>query len=201
MGYAEDRLRLIVVNADNTFAVPDKDRNDADHPAALFHPFEKRRTIQMALDHLYRHAPEPQEIIPLPAGAPFGEIRVDQNTCTLCMSCVAICPVQALHHDVNQLQLGFLEAHCVQCGLCQNICPENSITLVSRYLYDEKLAGKPRIVNEDQPFCCISCGNPFISKRMFDKIAEKLAAAGNWNVDKNVVPDWLQRCGACRIRK
>lgn len=202
MGYAEDRLRLIVVNADNTFAVADQSGKYADqHPAAGFHPFEKRRTIRMALDHLFQHAPKPQGVTALPPGAPFGEIQVDQNTCTLCMSCVAICPVKALHQDVNQLQLSFLEANCVQCGLCQNVCPENSITLVSRYLYDDRLAGKPRIVNEDKPFCCIACGKPFISKRMFDRIAEKLAAAGKWKVDKQVTPDWLQMCGDCRIKK
>lgn len=200
MGYAEDRLRLIVVNADNTFAISDRNGKDADHPAALFNPFEKRRTIRMALDHLYQHAPKPRKVTALPAGAPFGEIRVDQNTCTLCMSCVAICPVQALQQDVQQLQLSFLEAHCVQCGLCQNICPEHSITLVSRYLYDDRLAGKPCIVNEDQPFCCIACGKPFISKRMFDKIAEKLAAAGNWKVEQQVTPQWLQMCGDCRVK-
>jgi len=201
MGYAEDRLRLSVADADKPFVVSSDNGIYTDYPAANFHPYEKRRTIRMALEHLYRHAPEPQAVTALPEGAPFGEILVDQKTCTLCMSCVAICPVQALHQDSRQLQLSFVEAQCVQCGLCRNVCPEKSITLVSRYLYDDQSASKPRIVNEDQPFCCIACGKPFISRRMFDKIAEKLAATGGWKVDKNVTPDWLQMCGDCRIRK
>lgn len=116
------------------------------------------------------------------------------------MSCVAICPVQALQHDASQLQLGFVELNCVQCGLCSNACPENSITLVPRYLYDDAHAGKPRVLNEDEPFHCIACGKPFISKRMFDRITEKLAATGNWKVEKDIVPDWLQMCGNCRIK-
>jgi len=201
MGYEADRLRLVESNAGDAFAVTAGNGKSMEHPAANFHPFEKHRTVRMALEHLYRHAPQPQAVMTLPQGAPFGEIQVDHTTCTLCMSCVAICPVKALHQDTRQLQLSFVEAQCVQCGLCRNVCPEKSITLVSRYLYDERQAQKPRIINEDQPFCCIACGKPFISRRMFDRITEKLAATGNWKVDKNITPDWLQMCGDCRIKK
>ena len=201
MGYAKDRLRMIEVNKANTFDITVKRAESCDEiPAAGFNPFEKHRTIRFALNHLYRHAPEPHMSTALPAGASFGEIQVDKNTCTLCMSCVAICPVQALQHDAAQLQLGFLESNCVQCGLCRNACPEDSITLVSRYVYDDTLAGKPRVLNEDEPFCCIACGKPFISKRMFDRINEKLAASGKWKVEKNITPEWLQMCGNCRTK-
>ena len=201
MGYAKDRLRFIEPDKDNTFLTGitgSKSRDE--NPAAGFNPFEKHRTIRLALDHLYKYAPVPCASVPLPDGATFGEIQVDHDSCTLCMSCVAICPVQALQHDAAQLQLGFVESNCVQCGLCHNACPENSITLVSRYVYDDALAGKPRVLNEDEPFRCIACGKPFISKRMFERIAEKLAATGNWKVEKDIVPEWLQMCGNCRIK-
>lgn len=201
MGYAKDRLRLIEAGPDSplltgVMAAKTMDEN----PAAGFNPFEKHRTIRLALDHLYKYAPAPEESTPLPDGASFGEILVDHDSCTLCMSCVAICPVKALQQDAAQLQLGFVESNCVQCGLCRNACPESSITLVARYIYDDALAGKPRVLNKDEPFCCIACGKPFISKRMFDRIAEKLAATGNWKVDKDITPEWLQMCGDCRIK-
>lgn len=201
MGYAEDRLHLIEVNEDNTFIIANKAGKSCDEiPAAGFNPFEKHRTIRFAMNHLYQHAPDPHESTVLPAGASFGEIQVDQNTCTLCMSCVGICPVKALSHDINQQQLSFLESNCVQCGLCRNACPEDSITLVSRYIYNESQVGKPRVINKDELFCCIACGKPFISKRMLDRITEKLAAAGNWKVEKDIAPEWLQMCGDCRIK-
>ena len=202
MGYTKDRLHLIEADENNSFALPVDlaGKSMDENPAAGFNPFEKHRTIRMALDHLYKYAPAPQESTPLPGGATFGEIQVDHDTCTLCMSCVAICPVKALQHDAAQLQLGFIESNCVQCGLCRNACPEDSITLVSRYVYDDVAAGKPRVLNEDEPFHCIVCGKPFISRRMFDRITEKLAATGNWNVDKENVPGWLQMCGDCRAR-
>lgn len=201
MGYSENRLHLIELNGDNTHLIGNKKGKSFDNnPAAGFIPFEKYRTIRLALAHLYQHAPAPQELIALPEGSSFGEIQVDQNTCTLCMSCVAICPVQALQHDVERLKLSFMESKCVQCGLCRNACPEDSITLASRYIYDDALASEPRLLNEDIPYCCIACGKPFISKRMFTRITEKLAAAGKWSVSDDITPEWLQMCGDCRIK-
>ena len=201
MGYSNDRLRLLELNEDNTFLIINEEGQSFDNnPAAGFMPFEKFRTIRLALNHLYQHAPDPQELIVLTEGSSFGEVQVDKNTCTLCMSCVAICPVQALQHDAEQLKLSFLESNCIQCGLCLNACPEGSITLASRYIYDDALASKPRLLNEDTSFCCIDCGKPFISQRMFDSITEKLAATGNWSVSDEVTPEWLKMCGDCRVK-
>ena len=200
MGYSEDRLRLIESGADNWLVVGNKEVTPAhNNPVAGFEPFEKQKTIGLALSHLYQHAPDPQVLTVLPEGAPFGEVQVDQDTCTLCVSCVAVCPVQALQHDVKQMQLGFLESNCVQCGLCRNVCPEDSITLAARYIYDDALAGKSRVVIKDTPFCCIACGKPFIGKRMFDRINERLAA-DNWQVEKKVSSKWLEMCAECRIK-
>ena len=187
MGYSKDRLRLIEPDMVNTLsgevvAAKSMDEN----PAAGFDPFEKHRTVRLALDHLYKYAPAPRGFVPLPEGATFGEIQVDHDTCTLCMSCVAICPARALQQDATQLQLGFIESNCVQCGLCRNACPEDSVTLVPRYVYDDAVAGKPRVLNEDEPFHCIACGKPFIGRRMFDRITEKLAATGKWKVDREI---------------
>lgn len=201
MGYSEDRLQLIELGEDNTYLIRNKEgKLFHNNPAASFVPFEKYRTIRLALNHLYRHAPELQELVVLPEGSSFGEIQVEQSTCTLCMSCVNLCPAQALQHDAERLKLSFLESNCIQCGLCRNACPEDSITLVARYLYDDASASKPRLLNEDTPFCCIACGKPFIGKRMLDSINKKLAATGNWSVSEDITPDWLKMCGDCRIK-
>jgi ferredoxin/microcompartment protein CcmK/EutM len=201
MGYSDDRLQLIELNEDDTILIGNKEGKSFDNnPAAVFEPFEKQKTIRFALSHLYQYAPEPQELTVLPEGASFGEIQVDQNTCTLCMSCVGICPANALQHDPEKLKLSFLESNCVQCGMCHNACPEDSITLAARYIYDDALASEPRLLNEDTPFCCIDCGDPFISKRMFDAITQRLAAAGNWNVSSEVTPNWLKMCEDCRAK-
>ena len=57
-----------------------------DMPAATFAvAAAKRETLDFALDHLARHAKATEAIIPLPAGAPFGAVTVDRESCTLCM--------------------------------------------------------------------------------------------------------------------
>ncbi len=202
MGYSRNRLRRIGTDTDSVFT-PDMEesRSGEENPPAGFNPFEKQKTIRTALEHLYRHAPGQQQSVTLPEGAPFGEIRVDHDTCTLCMSCVAICPVQALQHDTSQLRLEFMESSCVQCGLCRNACPEGSISLFPRYVYDQTAAATPRLLNEDESFHCIACGKPFIGRRMYERITEKLAGTGTWNIREDDPPRWLQMCGDCRIKE
>lgn len=199
MGYSKDRLFLLEQDKGDCSltGISGSDPRNENTPAG-FNPFEKHRTVRLAVNHLYTHAPLPQKSTPLPEGATFGEIQVDHDSCTMCMSCVAICPAQALQHDASRLQLEFVESNCVQCGLCRNACPEESVTLLPRYVYDDALAEKPRVLNVDEPFRCIACGEPFISRRMFERVTEKLAATGKWNVKKEAVPEWLQMCGKCR---
>src|SRR6185369_18073720 len=95
------------------------------------HSPEKRTTLDFALDHLARHEPK---TIPLPAGAPFGALAVNKQTCTLCKACIGACPESALIDSTETPALRFIERNCVQCGLCANTCPEKAITLIPRLL-------------------------------------------------------------------
>src|SRR5581483_1389744 len=58
-------------------------------PAESFTPIGSKRDIaRTALAKLRAAAPAPKDLIALPAGAPYGRIRVDVAGCTLCLSCV-----------------------------------------------------------------------------------------------------------------
>ncbi len=101
-------------------------------PATFAATAEKRTTIGLALDHLAQHAPAPQSMIALPKGAPFG----------------AICDRRRQVHDVPRVRrqlpggrdprqpggaAGALHrANCVQCGICEETCPEHAIALTPR---------------------------------------------------------------------
>ncbi len=100
---------------------------------ANFRPMgDKRSALRFALRELHVVAPVPADVIPLPAGAPFGAVEIDAPNCTLCLSCVSACPTGALRDDPDQPMLRFAEEACVQCGLCQATCPEKVITLRPR---------------------------------------------------------------------
>ncbi|NEX63200.1 4Fe-4S binding protein [Noviherbaspirillum galbum] len=155
---------------------------------------EKRTTLDFAFEHLLKHAPAPQETIPLPAPAPFGKVDVDTAACTLCMSCVGACPEKALADNPNLPQLRFIESNCVQCGLCEKTCPENAITLTPRLLLTPA-AKQPAVLNETQPYHCIRCSKPFGTLQMIENMVAKLSMHGAFagNIDR------IRMCGDCRV--
>nr|WP_240901867.1 4Fe-4S binding protein [Wenzhouxiangella sp. XN24] len=167
-------------------------------PARFALPDDKRAILRLAIEHLHRHAPAPRKTTELPAGAPFGEIKVDKNACTLCMGCVSVCPVAALDAGGDLPQLKFTEWNCVQCGLCEKACPEDAITLHTRFLYDAELRQQPRILNEEQPFCCVACGKPFGTRSLLESMLKKLE--GHWMFQDEASRRRLQMCEHCRVK-
>jgi ferredoxin len=164
--------------------------------AATFHlSNDKRTTLDFAFDHLARHAPAPQESLALPAGAPYGRLIVDKQTCTLCKACVGACPEGALQDAPESPALRFIERNCVQCGLCARTCPEQSITLEARLLLGAQ-AKQPVTLNEAEPFHCIRCGKPFGTRQMVENMTGKLGAHGMF---AGVGLRRLQMCADCRV--
>jgi len=155
---------------------------------------EKRTTLDFALDHLAKQAPKKVESIALSAGAPFGAIRVNKETCTLCKACIGACPESALIDSQEAPRLRFIERNCVQCGLCANTCPENAITLVPRLALGDE-AKQPVTLNEAEPFHCVRCSKPFGTKQMVDNMLGKL---GGHSMFKDGTRR-LQMCGDCRV--
>jgi ferredoxin len=160
-------------------------------PASFNLSPEKRTTLDFALDHLARHEPK---TIPLPAGAPFGALAVNKQTCTLCKACIGACPESALIDATETPALRFIERNCVQCGLCVNTCPENAITLVPRLVIGP--AAKEAVtLNEAEPFNCVRCGKPFGTRQMVDNMLGKLSGHSMFAGGTRR----LQMCGDCRV--
>jgi len=165
-------------------------------PATFLVGNDKRTTIEFAVEHLVKHAPRPAESIALPQGSPFGEVLVDRAKCTMCMSCVGACPESALMDGVDQPLLKFLERNCVQCGLCEATCPEEAIALSPRLLLTPAVR-EARVVNETQPFHCVSCGKPFGTRQMVDAMMGRLA--GHSMFSQGSALRRLQMCADCRV--
>jgi ferredoxin len=200
-GMGHDAARLAAVVGDATAletalaALPEVEAR----PTARFGAVgEKRTMVRLAVDHLFSQAPAPRRSAGLPDGAPFGEIRVDRDACTLCMACVSVCPVSALADGRDLPQLNFVEWNCVQCGLCEKACPEDAIRLAPRFVYDARLRGDRRVLNEEEPFCCVACGKPFATRSMMDRMTEKLK--GHWMFQDADALRRLQMCEDCRVR-
>jgi ferredoxin len=159
---------------------------------------DKRTALKLALMHLVNQAPQhPNEIV-LAADAPFGEVRVDTDKCTLCMSCVAVCPTSALAAGGELPRLSFTEWNCVQCGLCENACPEDAIGLRARFLTDHALRNARRVLHEEEPVLCIICAKPLATSSMLDNLARKLQGHPMFQSEEALRR--LQMCGDCRVR-
>ena len=115
----------------------------------------------------------------MPDGAAYGGIQVDREACTLCHACVSNCPTPALKAGGDTPALSFLESDCVQCGLCEQACPESAITLLPGFLAAPERDTR-QICHEEAAFECIGCGKPFATA---STVATIKRAGGNH-------PDW-----------
>jgi len=165
-------------------------------PATFHLSAEKRTSLELALEHLAALAPAPREEIPLAKGAPWGTVRIDRDTCTLCMACVGACPASALVDGREEPMLKFIERNCVQCGLCANTCPEDAITLEPRLLFTAQ-AKQEVMLNRAEPFHCVKCAKPFGTRPMVDSMLGRLTGHSMFGSDAKLRR--LQMCADCRV--
>lgn len=154
----------------------------------------RRQVSRLAAKALHPEADAPLD---LPDGAPYGAVLVDTDSCTLCLSCVSLCPSGALIDNPDMPQLRFQEDACLQCGLCHNICPENAIALKPQLNLSDDALGQV-VLHEEEPFACVECGALFGVKSTVEKITEKLA--GNHSMFANpAAARMIQMCDNCRV--
>ncbi len=165
-------------------------------PAAPILPIGNRRQVTRLAAKALRGVPEAP--IALPEGAPYGAVVVDTDKCTLCLACVSLCPSGALLDNEDMPQLRFQEDACLQCGICTRACPESAISLQPQLdLADSALS--QRVLHEEEPFACISCGGLFGVKSSVERIIGILA-------DKHPMftgsdnAKLIQMCDTCRVK-
>ena len=181
--------------------------NAATHPLGTMSPAsfvthnQKRVTFRTAIDHLLSatNVTTPERLeLPLDSGSPFGQVMVEQSACTLCMACVSTCPAGALLDGQSLPQLRFIESNCLQCGLCVNACPEQALSLQPGFEFDTMRARQTEVLNEEEPFNCISCHTPFATRKMITTMTDKLSE--HWMFEKPEALRRLKMCEDCRVR-
>ena len=168
-------------------------------PAVTVMPQNKRTAFFQALDHLYSQAGKTREVVELNADAPYGQAIIDENRCTLCMACVGSCPGRALQDGSNREipQIFFIESQCIQCGTCTQTCPEDAIAISPRLVLDREKRNQGRVLNQDSPFACISCGKPFAPTSVIHKMSHSLK--GHYMFSSERAKSRLKMCDQCRV--
>ncbi|MGR6839761.1 4Fe-4S dicluster domain-containing protein [Aliivibrio wodanis] len=162
----------------------------------------KRSRLMGALDHLAADATsnniEITEIQALPSHAPYGSVSCETKDCTLCMSCVAVCPTRALHSDPDSPTLKFIEQDCVQCGLCVSACPEKVLSMKVQMNWSQTQRQETQIMHKEDAACCITCGTPFAPASMIEMLRIKLQ--GNPHFSDEASISRLYMCEDCRVK-
>ena len=132
---------------------------------------EKRTTLDFALDHLAQAAKP--KTIPLPAGAPFGALTVNKQTCTLCKACIGACPESALldsHRDAERCASSSATACSAACA--RTPAPRTRSRWCRGCCSDEQ-AKEPVTLNEAEPFNCVRCAKPFGTRQMVENMTRQ----------------------------
>ncbi|ANU36463.1 4Fe-4S dicluster domain-containing protein [Vibrio scophthalmi] len=157
----------------------------------------KRQRLFTALDALAISRIPVENVVELSANAPYGSVECESKDCTLCMSCVAVCPTRALHTDGQSPSLKFVEQDCIQCGLCEKACPENVLTLTPRFNWDKESRQKATIIHQEKAAECTRCHKPFAPQSMIDMLQSKLR--GHSHFDNEAAIGRIAMCEDCRV--
>ncbi|EKR5435916.1 4Fe-4S dicluster domain-containing protein [Campylobacter upsaliensis] len=102
----------------------------------------------------------------------YGDLRLNVDTCTLCLACVGACNVGALVADSKENALKFNPSLCTTCGYCETSCAEKDTLKLERSgLRLEKSYFDFRTLAKDELFACVECGKEFATKKAVEKIA------------------------------
>jgi len=172
--FVEDLSRF-VVGLDAT-PVPPGDheatgtvRDDKSNPPFNSHDWtlESVRTI---LDHV-----EPERDV-IRGLKDFGWMEVS-DACNLTPTCSNLCPTDAIRRT-DDADLQFNHEDCVNCGLCEDGCPETAITMrdgldLTR-LPENRDGERWETVYEGEMRTCVRCDKPFASEGTAEHVSEQV---------------------------
>lgn len=102
----------------------------------------------------------------------YGNITINTDACTLCLSCVGACNVRALTAHPEDNTLRFNPSICTNCTYCEVVCPEtNCITVIKDEINLNPDYFKQNVMAHDDLFECVECGIPFATVKAVEKIA------------------------------
>lgn len=129
----------------------------------------------------------------------FGYMEVAEG-CTLTPTCQQLCPVDAIRRDMEAGRLEFNHELCVNCGICEQGCPEDVLTIhdgLDLSLLPEARDGDPWVTTyEGDVIRCAGCGRPFATAESTDRMRDQVG-----DLIGDLAPedeDLFEYCSDCR---
>lgn len=106
----------------------------------------------------------------------YGKVHVNEANCTLCLSCVGACNVDALTAHATDNTLRFNPSVCTSCGFCELSCPEKNCLTIERDTIElNPVWFNESVLARDTLFACVECGKEFATTKSVEKIAQIMA--------------------------
>ncbi len=170
---------------------------EGSEPVTLNKQASKRERFATFLDEIAFRVQASLDITDVAPQSPFGQIKLNTSDCTLCLSCIAVCPTDALKAVGSHPGITFREQDCVQCGMCEKSCPESVITLEPRYNWLTESRQSRGLIHEEPAAECTRCGVPFAPQSMVTMLVERLSNHSHYQED---AIERLSMCEDCRVR-
>jgi len=134
----------------------------------------KRETFSFRLQHLV--GDEDLGVVKTGEHIHYSKVEVNESNCTLCLSCVGACNVDALVADPKDNTLRINPSLCTSCGYCEVSCPEKECLTIKRDEIELNPTWfKEQILAKDTLFACVECGVEFAATKSVEKIANMMA--------------------------
>lgn len=128
----------------------------------------------------------------------YGKVSIDENTCTLCLSCVGACNVAALIADESDNSIKFNASLCTTCGYCIQSCAEKETIFLERGEIElKKEYFSYQTLAKDELFKCIECGKEFATTKAVLKIANMMTPLFGDDAEKIKT---LYCCADCKAK-
>lgn len=106
----------------------------------------------------------------------YAKVNVNEANCTLCLSCVGACNVDALMADATDNTLRINPSLCTACGYCELSCPEKDCLSIEQDIIDMNPSWFTyNVLAQDELFACVECGKEFATKKAVEKIAQMMS--------------------------
>jgi ferredoxin len=156
----------------------------------------RRKVLSSILKFLYKNSDKRNILIDEEYLNIFGEVDVDERTCSVCLACVTHCKIGALSANSLNYSLNHNPSLCIQCGICQKVCPEKSVSMRKGLLLSDDFF-EDKILYRDEPVICPSCKKEFGSKKAFETVKTRLIKAGLYEEKGK----FMHYCDECRVIK
>ncbi len=136
--------------------------------------FNKREIFSVRLEHLVGE--DDLGVVQTGEHIHYGKVMVNEDKCTLCLSCVGACNVGALQAEESDHTLRLNPSICTSCGYCEASCPEADCITIERDIIELKPTWfNENVLAQDSLFACVECGKEFATTKAVEKIAAMMA--------------------------